>query len=166
LYFTHFKKKSGQNFEPYQAYIRRAAEKFKLEILGGRKFAAMHWRYDAEDWMKMKIDNSERIHSVIERAELYPKTFASSLESQLLKENISVVYFASPPEEIQFLNVLGSYFEKVEFFTGSSLEDYFKRKFTFCPDILRDLVENISLLEQEICFISDFFIESCFSSWR
>ncbi|CBY34809.1 unnamed protein product [Oikopleura dioica] len=125
----------------------------------------MHWRYDAEDWMKMKIENSERIHSVIERAELYPKTFASSLESQLLKENISVVYFASPPEEIKFLNVLGSYFEQVEFFTGSSLEDFFKNKFTFCPDILRDLVENISLLEQEICFISEFFIESCFSSW-
>jgi len=147
------------------AYIRRAAQKFKNEILAGRKFAAMHWRYDAKDWMKMKINNSERIHSLIERAEIDPKTFASSLESQLLKENISVVYFASPPAEIEFLNNLGSHFQKIEFFTGSSLEDFFKRKFNFCPDILRDSVENISLFEQEICFISDFFIESCFSSW-
>ncbi|CAG5078612.1 Oidioi.mRNA.OKI2018_I69.PAR.g9034.t1.cds [Oikopleura dioica] len=147
------------------AYLREAAKKFKKEVLGGKKFAAMHWRYDKKDWMKMKIKNGERIHSLIDRAHNDPKSFASSLESKLQSLQISIIYFASPPAEIPFLTELGSHFKSVTFFTGSELELFFKKKFGFCSNIMADFVENISLLDQEICFISDFFIESCFSSW-
>ena len=103
---------------------------------------------------------------VKDRAHKDPKSFASSLESKLQSLEISIIYFASPPAEIPFLTELGSHFKNMTFITGSALEFFFKKKFGFCSNIMADFVENISLLDQEICFISDFFIESCFSSWR
>merc|ERR1712157_151129 len=126
--------------------------------MGAHKFAAFHWRYDLEDWADER--KSDKVKSKLLSIRKNPKVLADFIQEAIEPKNISRMVMFSPPNDSDFLEELRSHMKNTKIFTEKEIVKLFKNDF---DEI--DADSEISLLEQEICLLSDFFLYSEPSSW-
>ena len=87
--------------------------------------------------------------------------FVQNLKTKMSEYKSNMLYFASPPNNLALIELLS------EAFPGQFF--YLKDLYRFTNDTLREgyLDNNYlgSLLEQEICFMSKYFLGAPLSSW-
>jgi hypothetical protein len=137
---------------------RHLSSIIKYEDLKAHKFAALHWRYDLEDWADGRWDTSLKMKLLMIRRN--PRVLVNFIQDQLKHRNISRMVMFSPPSDSAFLDELRSQMENIKIYTEKEIIEFFK------SDLDKiDADSEVSLLEQEICLLSDFFLYSVYSTW-
>ncbi|XP_072039093.1 uncharacterized protein [Amphiura filiformis] len=158
--YRHFNPVFSQYFLRAE-YIRTVADKFITQYLGSR-FLCLHWRFDKEwvdFWCKQYYEHGRFYCPILQSTPIVEviRRFVMVLQQYQL----NVVYYASPidakqDEMMKNLQRTLQYFFTRANIIGSAIPGtvWFKN------DNYR-----LSLLEQEICKRSEFFIASELSSW-
>ena len=156
--------------------IVAAAFAYTKEVLQGRDFVAIHWRYNKEDWMKFCVrpfpDWCKDICEIIDQ--IKPAHVANGLVNKM-KSIFNVtqtipVYIATPPSIHQFRNEIYDELQRIsELFTrpSQSLHEFLSEKYTSCwEETGWKIVEEIeSFCEMEIMVRSAWFFFSPASTW-
>ena len=130
----------------------------KYEELKAHKLAAFHWRYDLQDWNDDRKDENFKMKLLAIRKN--PKVLVDFIQGALEDRNISRMLMFSPPSDNAFLEELRGRMKNTKIYTEKEIMELFK------GDLDKiDADSEISLLEQEICLLSDFFLYSHPSSW-
>jgi hypothetical protein len=128
-------------------------EKFKVH-----KFAAFHWRYDLEDWTDGRKDQTLKSKLLFIRKN--PKVLVDFIQEALERRNISNMVIFSPPNDSGFCEEIRGLMKNINVYTGREIVELFRSDFDKI-----DTDSEVSLLEQEICLLSDFFFYSEPSTW-
>jgi hypothetical protein len=156
-----------------------------LKGLGIQRYAALHWRYDLEDFVKRRKSYKDTINMVKEIRE-NPYSFCRSLKviqtkineiNELLSEisseiplpyfqkildeqKISVLFIFSPPSDQEFAWILRESLYPLKVITDDEI-----LKFMRIRGFEELLPFEYSLLCQELTFLSNSFFYSIMSSW-
>ncbi|XP_070558248.1 uncharacterized protein [Ptychodera flava] len=137
--------------------IRRIANAFVQEFLGGGSYIAVHWRFNSE-YKKFWCDRMHTKACIMFK--MPPRNVSEVLLSYMKQYNATSVYFASTMSSgnavIQHLNSTIPRFYMASDLISSSIPGAWKLK----GDNYR-----LSLVEQELCKVSTFFVASRLSSW-
>jgi hypothetical protein len=128
-------------------------EKFKVH-----KFAAFHWRYDLEDWADERKDQTMKSKLLFIRK--HPKVLVDFIQKALEEREISNMVIFSPPNDVEFCERIRGLMKNINVYTEKEIVELFRSDFDKI-----DTDSEISLLEQEICLLSDSFFFSEYSTW-
>ena len=80
-------------------------------------------------------------------------------------ESLPGLYFAAPPEEVDFINSIRDFFKTRNKLvaTGKDVEKILKIR--NCGFLNEHFQDTVSMVEQEICFQSEIFYRSLKSTW-
>ena len=163
------------------SYVRLLTEKFIDQILGGSNdlatkpfntnFLAVHWRFDS-DWLDMckptrakgaRDRNASicRLVMGLSYDQNIRNLFIKNLKRLQQKYQITKIYVASPPNNLELIKMLSLSFPGQIYF----LEDLKKFADNLVYPQYLDNNYIASFIEQEICFRSKFFLGAPLSSW-
>ena len=102
-----------------------------------------------------------------------PVVLGRNLETEILAFNrvsnigVSKIYIATPKSMREFVGEMQKGMTEFEIFTGDHLAPFLKSSHESCPDeVYDDRINDFeSLIEQEICSKSVYFLGSASSSW-
>jgi len=153
-------------------FVRSIVDKFVNKYLQGKKFLAVHYRFDSNDWMNHcdgKEDNltCERVVEVMHDVPKALENFADYVERQVMVAGIEAVYLAVPLSEAEVRSGMKVVLQDrlgPEFPMYSSEELF---PFVYASGCGEEYSEHdiISTTEQEVCFRSNIFLRSTPSSW-
>ena len=150
-----------------------AALQYVQEVLDGRKYVGLHWRYDEQDFLSVCRNKARWAKTICSKLEnIKPKFVAEAIYNELQKSNQTSlplpVYIAAPPDEKDFVHSVYEELENLTFTRPSmSVETFLTNKYGDCwqnhgwtniPDI-------ISLSEMEVMKNSFWFFYSAGSTW-
>lgn len=170
-------------------YFTEIAGAFIDQILGGKPFISLHWRYDQNDFIKFMCGdgNPQRGNktntNLVEMCRMVIETKPESVIRgiDLLRSGIPQlegreldVYLAAPASTHSWLLnrlIAEPVRTKINFFTSKDLDKFLDgngrrsgmENCTFLNN--DDRSDAISMLEMEICSMSEVFIRSVYSSW-
>lgn len=152
-------------------FIRNLVDKFFTKYLDGKKYLAVHYRFDTNDWMNHcdgKDDNltCERVVEVMHDVPKALANFADYVERQVAIAGIQAVYLAVPLSEAEVRSGMKVVLRErlgADFPMYSSEELFPYVHATGCGDYSEH--DIISTSEQEVCFRSNIFLRSTPSSW-
>jgi hypothetical protein len=83
-----------------------------------------------------------------------PEILASKIYHAALKENISNIYLAAPPQEYEFMIIFHKYLErrKINVFHGNMLTEFINERYGNCEYFQIHSDDLISVFEQEVCY--------------
>ena len=153
------------------AILTSLAADFHTDIMNGKPYLSMHWRFD-DDWLQMcaidqgpfsRRQNLAICHLITELAYNHERenTFKSKLSSLLNEYGLEQIYLATTPNNVKFLALIKKYFgDKIK--TFEDLKNYVEDR-TY--EGYLDNSYYSSQIEQEMCLKSSFFLGSGLSSW-
>jgi len=153
-------------------FVRSIVDKFVKKYLDNKKFLAVHYRFDSNDWMNHcdgKEDNltCERVVEVMHDVPKALENFADYVERQVMVAGIEAVYLAVPLSEAEVRSGMKVVLQDrlgADFPMYSSEELF---PFVYASGCGEEYSEHdiISTTEQEVCFRSNIFLRSTPSSW-
>ncbi|XP_078488167.1 uncharacterized protein LOC100176078 [Ciona intestinalis] len=166
-------------------YVANIAKNFINTSTNSLPFIAIHWRYDEEVIAAMcRLNPKDKICNKVFVPEQVARAIAQVQQKMNSKENTKLrvpIYIAAPPTLANFIReVRGNLTELYKHLNSTSnntienfvwtlddLEKFIDERYPpeLCPDIRPTPNELISLVEMEVCAMSDAFLWSHFSSW-
>lgn len=152
-------------------FIRNIVDKFFTKFLNGKKYIAVHYRFDTNDWMNHcdgKEDNltCERVVEVMHDVPKALANFADYVERQVYMTGIQAVYLAVPLSEAEVRSGMRMVLQErlgPDFPMYSSEELFPYVHASGCSEYSEH--DIISTTEQEVCSRSTIFLRSTPSSW-
>jgi len=156
---------------PRPPFIKNIVNKFFDKFLGNKKYIAVHYRFDTNDWMNHctgKDDNltCERVVQVMHNVPKALANFADYVERQVYLAGIQAVYLAVPLSEAAVRSGMRMVLQErlgKDFPMYSSEELFPYVHASGCSEYSEH--DIISTTEQEVCFRSQIFLRSTPSSW-
>lgn len=156
---------------PRPPFIKNIVNKFFKKFLGDKKYIAVHYRFDTNDWMNHctgKDDNltCERVVQVMHNVPKALAHFADYVERQVYLAGIQAVYLAVPLSEAAVRSGMRMVLQErlgKDFPMYSSEELFPYVHASGCSEYSEH--DIISTAEQEVCFRSQIFLRSTPSSW-
>ncbi|CAG5106915.1 Oidioi.mRNA.OKI2018_I69.chr1.g3058.t1.cds [Oikopleura dioica] len=100
---------------PRPKYIRNAAGWIRDLLFGEDEYAAMHWRYNKNDWGKHCGSAGEwRSCPIYELGTKNPALFAQKLTKLLKEKNIYKLYIAAPPDQSRLVETFKDEILKID----------------------------------------------------
>jgi len=146
--------------------VRKFSMSFIENVMGNRKFMAVHWRYES-DWLDMckpsrpkgaRERNREicRITMGLTYDDDVRNSFIQAIKDKLADYNLKTIFLASPPNNIDLIRLFNQSFPG-NFFYFDDVEKYALK--TEGPDFMTNNYKT-SFIEQEICFSEFILLDS------
>ena len=161
--------------------IVKAAKNYIRDILNNRLYAALHWRYDTDDFIRVACRNSQLVWSKTICADLKkikPLHIAKAIVRAVQTNSVGVnltkdvvpVYVAAPPTLKNFVDEVYTKLQQIDkrFIKPSSgIRSYLKSKYSLCWEKhqWKNIEEVVSLTEMELMIGSFWFFFSRGSTW-
>ena len=82
------------------------AKKITSILFSGR-YLAIHWRYNKRDFGKhCDTEKDWRACPIYKFGHSHPEKFAKLIIDKMVEENVSEAYFAAPPDQKDFIEIL------------------------------------------------------------
>ena len=161
--------------------IVKAAKNYIRDVLNNRLYAALHWRYDTEDFIRIACRNPQPVWSRTICADLkkikplhIAKAIVRAVQTNSVGVNLTIdvvpVYVAAPPTLKNFVDEVYAKLQQIDkryIKPSSGIRLYLKSKYSLCWEKhqWKNIEEIVSLTEMELMINSFWFFFSPGSTW-
>jgi len=176
FYLMNWNKYKTESISPYDLSMQRGKDIIKatrrpqrvqkiardiLKILDINKYAALHWRYDEDDFLKKQEQKApSQMRSNIRYIRKNPNLLCQAITKLLKEMNITNLLIFSPPSDQEFVSHFKKSLSPLIVITDAEFQESMENN-----GFEELLPFEFSLVSQELSYLSDLFIWSEISSW-